>query len=278
MSERFLAIVLALTAMLFAFPTSAQAQQVKKVPRIGYLSLRSDAGDIDLAFRQGLRDLGYIEGQNVIIEWRFAEGKRERYPVLAAELVRIGVDAIVTNSGDDPIVAAMKSTQTIPIIFETGSDPVARGFVASFPHPEWNLTGVSWMAHELGGKRLELLKDTIPKLTRVAVMSGPDQQNYDVQMRVVESAAQNLHLKLKPFRMQNSDDVEKTFSAMTRANIRAFFVLVNPAFGAFRNKIIDISIKNRLPGIASNQDWVNAGIDDLRARSDCYRAASSRLR
>ena len=138
MSERFLAIVLALTAMLFAFPTSAQAQQVKKVPRIGYLSLRSDAGDIDLAFRQGLRDLGYIEGQNVIIEWRFAEGKSERYPLLAAELVHIGVDAIVTNSGDDPIVAAMKSTKTIPIIFETGSDPVARGFVASLPHPERN--------------------------------------------------------------------------------------------------------------------------------------------
>jgi len=248
-----------LTAFLLVYTALTIAQQPKKVPRIGYLSLRSGAGDIDLAFRQGLRDLGYIDGQNVIIEWRFAEGKRERYSLLAAELVHIGVEAIVTNSGVDPIVAAMKSTKTIPIIFETGSDPVARGFVVSLPHPEWNLTGVSWMAHELGGKRLELLKDTIPKLTRVAVVSGPDQQNYDVQMRVVESAAQNLHLKLQPFRMQNSDDVEKAFTAVTRANIRAFFVLVNPAFGAFRNKIIDISIKNRLPGIASNQDWVNAG-------------------
>jgi putative ABC transport system substrate-binding protein len=214
----------------------AAAQQPKKIPRIGYLSLRSGAGDIDLAFRQGLRDLGYIDGQNVVIEWRFAEGKRERYPVLAAELVHIGVDAIVTNSGDDPIVAAMKSTKTIPIIFETGSDPVARGFVASFPHPEWNLTGVSWMAHELGGKRLELLKDTIPKLTRVAVVSGPDQQNYDVQLTMLKSAAQDLHLEVQPVRIQKSDDIEKAFSAMTTANLRAFFLLVNPPSELFVTK------------------------------------------
>jgi putative ABC transport system substrate-binding protein len=248
-----------LCTIFFALCVPAAAQQPKKIPRIGYLSLRSGAGDIDLAFRQGLRDLGYIEGQNVIIEWRFAEGKSERYPALAAELVHIGVEAIVTSSGDDPIVAAMKSTKTIPIIFETGSDPVARGFVASLPHPERNLTGISWMAHELGGKRLELLKDTVPKLTRVAVVSGPDQRNYDVQIRVLESAAQGLHLELQPLRIQNSDDVGKVFSAMSAANVRAFFVLVNPAFGALRNKILDLAVKTRLPGMYSNQDIVKAG-------------------
>jgi putative ABC transport system substrate-binding protein len=252
-------ITVAVVLLLFALSFEKEAQQPKKVPRIGYLSLRSDAGAIDLAFRQGLRDLGYIEGQNVIIEWRFAEGKPERYPLLAAELVHIGVEAIVTNSGDDPIVAAMKSTKTIPIIFETGSDPVARGFVASLPHPERNLTGISWMAHELGGKRLELLKDTVPKLTRVAVVSGPDQRNYDVQIRVLESAAQGLHLELQPLRIQNSDDVGKVFSAMSAANVRAFFVLVNPAFGALRNKILDLAVKTRLPGMYSNQDIVKAG-------------------
>ena len=157
-----------LTAILLVYTPPATAQQSKKIPQIGYLSVRSGAGDNDLAFQQGLRDLGYTEGQNVIIEWRFAEGKSERYPALVANLLHIGVEAIVTNSGDEPIIAAMKSTKTIPIIFETGSDPVVRGFVASLPHPEWNLMGVSWMAHELGPKRLEVLKETVPKLTRVA--------------------------------------------------------------------------------------------------------------
>src|SRR5215471_17661249 len=219
-----------LCALLLAFSLPAQAQQSKKVPRIGYLSLRSGPGDNDLAFQQRLR-----------------------------ELVQIGVEAIVTNSGDDPILAAMKATKTIPIIFETGSDPVARGFVASLAHPEGNLTGVSWMAHELGGKRLELLKEAVPKLTRVGVLSGPDQRNYDVQMTEIKAAAQGFHLELQPVRMQKADDVEKAFSAMSNSNVRGFILLVNPAFGAFRDKILELAVKSRLPGMYSNQDYVNAG-------------------
>jgi len=215
--------VCALATILLVTAPSAEAQLPNKVPRIGYLSLRSGVGDNDSAFRQGLRELGYIERQNIVIEWRFAEGKSERYPLLAAELVQIGVEAIVTNSGDDPILAAMKSTKTIPIIFETGSDPVARGFVASLARPEGNLTGVSWMAHELGGKRLELLKEAVPKLTRVAVLGDPDQRNYPVQMTELKAAAQGLHLELQAVRMQKADDVEKAFSAMTNAYVRGFF-------------------------------------------------------
>ena|SRR5438094_4253374 len=251
--------VCALATILLTTAPSAEAQLPKKVPRIGYLSLRSGVGDNDSAFRQGLRELGYIEGQNIVIEWRFAEGKSERYPLLAAELVQIGVEAIVTNSGDDPILAAMKSTKTIPIIFETGSDPVARGFVASLARPERNLTGVSWMAHELGGKRLELLKEAVPKLTRVAVLGDPDQRNYPVQMTELKAAAQGLHLELQAVRMQKADDVEKAFSAMTNAYVRGFFLVVNPAFGVFRNKIVELAGKSRLPGMYSNQDYVNAG-------------------
>src|SRR5690242_2615007 len=152
-----------LVTVFFATAAVAEAQVPKKIPRIGYVSLRSGPGGYDLAFRQGLRELGYIEGQNIVIEWRFAEGKSDRYPLLAAELVEIGVKAIVTISGDDPILAAMKATKTIPIIFATGSDPVARGFVASLARPGGNVTGVSWMEHELGGKRLELLKEAVPK-------------------------------------------------------------------------------------------------------------------
>jgi putative tryptophan/tyrosine transport system substrate-binding protein len=248
-----------LVTVFFATAAVAEAQVPKKVPRVGYVSLRSGPGGYDLAFRQGLRELGYIEGQNVVIEWRFADGKSERYPALAAELVQIRVEAIVTNSGDDPIVAAMKATKTIPIIFETGSDPVARGFVASLAHPGGNLTGVSLMAHELGGKRLELLKDAVPNLNRVAVLSGPDQRNYDVQMTELKAAAQGLHLELQPLQMQKADDVENAFSEMKNANVRAFFLLVNPAFGAFRNRILEFATQGKLPGMYSNQDWVNAG-------------------
>jgi putative ABC transport system substrate-binding protein len=248
-----------LATFLLAAVSLAEAQLPKKVPHIGYLSLRSGVGVNDEAFRQGLRELGYNEGQNIVIAWRFAEGKSERYPLLAAELVQISVDAIVTNSGDAPILAAMNATKTIPIIFETGSDPVARGFVASLARPEGNLTGLSWMAHELGGKRLELLKEAVPKLTRVAVLGDRDQRNYAVQMSDLQTAAQSLRLQLQPLQVQKADELEKAFSAMTNANVRAFFVLVNPAFGVFRDKIVELARKNRLAGMYSTQDYVNVG-------------------
>jgi putative ABC transport system substrate-binding protein len=248
-----------LATFLLAAVSLAEAQLPKKVPHIGYLSLRSGVGVNDEAFRQGLRELGYNEGQNIVIAWRFAEGKSERYPLLAAELVQISVDAIVTNSGDAPILAAMNATKTIPIIFVTGSDPVARGFVASLARPEGNLTGLSWMAHELGGKRLELLKEAVPKLTRVAVLGDRDQRNYAVQMSDLQTAAQSLRLQLQPLQVQKADELEKAFSAMTNANVRAFFVLVNPAFGVFRDKIVELARKNRLAGMYSTQDYVNVG-------------------
>jgi putative ABC transport system substrate-binding protein len=244
---------------LLAAVSLAEAQLPTKVARIGYLSLRSEVGVNDEAFRQGLRELGYNEGQNIVIEWRFAEGKSERYSHFAAELVQIKVDAIVTNGGDAPILAAMNATKTIPIIFETGSDPVARGFVASLARPEGNLTGLSWMAHELGGKRLELLKEAVPKLTRVAVLGDRDQRNYAVQMSDLQTAAQSLRLQLQPLQVQKADELEKAFSAMTNANVRAFFVLVNPAFGVFRDKIVELARKNRLAGMYSTQDYVNVG-------------------
>jgi putative tryptophan/tyrosine transport system substrate-binding protein len=244
--------------ILLAIAVITKAQQPKKLNRVGYLKLRSGPEDNGLAFQQRLRELGYIEGQTIVIEWRFA-GKSVRYPLLAAELVQIGVEAIVTNAGDEPILAAMKATKTIPIIFETGSDPIARGFVASLAHPEGNLTGVSWMAHELGGKRLELLKEAVPNLIRIAILGDPEQRNYPVQMTDLKAAAQSLHLELHPVRIQKADDVEGAFSAITNAKDQAFFLIVNPALGGFRNKIIELAGKNRLPGIYSNQDWVNAG-------------------
>ena len=160
----------ALCAALFALGSSTDAQQPTKVPRIGYLSLGSGLTVNDEEFRQGLRELGYTEGQNIAVEWRFVDGKAERYHDFAAELVRLKVDAIVTASGDEPIIAAMNVTKTIPIIILTGSDPVARGFVASLARPGGNVTGLSYMSHELSGKRLELLKEVVPKLLRVAAL------------------------------------------------------------------------------------------------------------
>ena len=211
----------------------AQAQQPKKVPRIGYLSLGSGFRVNDEAFRQGLRELGYTEGQNIVVEWRFVDGKSERYRDVAAELVRLKVDAIITASGDNPIIAAMNATKTIPIIMLTGSDPVARGFVASLTHPGGNVTGLSYMLHELNGKRLELLKEVVPKLIRVAVLGDRDHQNYKVQMKELEVAAQALGLQLQPVQLRVADDLENAFSTMARDRAGALLVLSNPAIGFF---------------------------------------------
>jgi putative tryptophan/tyrosine transport system substrate-binding protein len=268
--------VVTLCAMLFALSFSTHAQQPGKVPRIGYLSLRSGFGINDEAFRQSLRELGYAEGQNIVLEWRFVDGKPERYHDFAAELVRLKVDAIVTASGDDPIIAAMNVTKTIPIIITTGSDPVARGFVASLAHPGGNVTGLSFMLHELSGKRLELLQEVVPKLRRVAVLGDRDQQNYNVQIKELEEAAQALGLQLQPVQLRVADDLEKAFSAMARDRAGAFFVLVNPAIGFFRGKVVESATKSRLPGIYSTPDWVDAGglMSYAPAYADQYRRAA----
>jgi putative ABC transport system substrate-binding protein len=267
---------LSLGALLFALGSLAEAQQPGKVPRIGYLSLRSGFGVNDEAFRQALRELGYSEGQNIIVEWRFVDGKPERYHDFAAELVRLKVDAIVTASGDDPIIAAMNVTKTIPIIITTGSDPVARGFVASLARPGGNVTGLSFMLHELSGKRLELLKEVVPKLRRVAVLGDRDQQNYNVQMKELEEAAQALALQLQPVQLRVADDLENAFSAMARDRAGAFLVVVNPAIGFFRGKVVEFATKGRLPGIYSTPDWVDGGglMSYAPAYADQYRRAA----
>ena len=249
----------ALCAALFALGSSTDAQQPTKVPRIGYLSLGSGLTVNDEEFRQGLRELGYTEGQNIAVEWRFVDGKAERYHDFAAELVRLKVDAIVTASGDEPIIAAMNVTKTIPIIILTGSDPVARGFVASLARPGGNVTGLSYMSHELSGKRLELLKEVVPKLLRVAVLGDRDHQNYNVQMKEVEVAAQAMGLQIQPVQLRAADDLENAFSVMARDRAGALYVLSNPAIGFFRGKVVEFATKGRLPGIYATPAWVTAG-------------------
>jgi putative ABC transport system substrate-binding protein len=259
-SERNKAFFLALSSMLFALSFSADAQLPKKVPRIGYLSVRSGPGDNDLAFRQRLRELGYIEGKNIVIEWRFADGKSERYPALAAKLVQIGVEAIVTNSGDDPIVAAMKATKTIPIIFETGSDPVARGFVPSLARPDGNVTGVSWMAHVLGGKRLELLKEAVPKVTRVAVLYEPATPANVLEVNEdLPVAARALKLTVQPWEVRSADDFEDVFAALSKEHPDGLYVAGSPLTNANQKPIVGFALKSRLPSVYFNRQFVDAG-------------------
>ena len=206
---------LALCAMLFAVCFSAEAQQPKKIPRIGYLS--GGGTRID-AFRQGLREIGYVEGKNIIIEWRSAEGKLDRLPTLAAELVRLKVDVIVTGGGR-ATRTAKEATKTIPMVVAI-PDPVGDGFVASLARPGGNITGLSALGPELSGKRLELLKEAVPKLSRVAVLGTSTTPGNAQQLREVELAAGTLKVKLQFLDVLDPKDIETAFRAARRVMLK----------------------------------------------------------
>ncbi len=198
-----------LTTMLLTAAAPATAQQATKVPRIGYVTTVSPSTISDRveAFRQGLRELGYVEGKNIVIELRFGEGKPDRLPALAAELVRLKVDVIVTT-GPTVTRAAKEATSTIPIVMSTDPDPVANGFVASLARPGGNITGLSTLAPEISGKRLELLKETVTKLSRVAVLGNSTSPGNAQSLREVELAAGALGVKLQYLDVLDSKDIE----------------------------------------------------------------------
>ena len=222
--------VLTLCAMLFALSVSAEAQQPKKVPRIGYLSNTDAATDSARAeaIRLALRELGYIEGQNIAIEYRYAEGKNDRLPELAAELVRLKVDIIVVAAGDPTIQAAKNATKTIPIVMAgQGSDPVRAGFVESLARPGGNVTGLTALARELGGKRLELLKEAVPKLARVAVLYDPaNRPSLHEVKELLPADARALKLTIQPWEIRAVDDFEKVFAALNKQRPDGLYVLV----------------------------------------------------
>jgi putative tryptophan/tyrosine transport system substrate-binding protein len=214
--------VLTLCAMLFAFSYySAQAQQPKKVFRIGYLSGTDPATDSPRSegIRRALRELGYVEGQHIIIEYRHAEGKRDREPALAAELVRLKVDLIVIAGGDPLILAAKNATKTIPIVMTgQGSDPVKAGFVESLARPGGNVTGFTTLGTELGGKRLELLKEVVPKAARVAVLYDPAAPGAAREVKEdIPVAARALKLTTQPWELRTQDDFERVFAGSTKS-------------------------------------------------------------
>ena len=247
-----------LITLLLTTAPDAQAQQPNKIPRIGYLGAVSPSANAVRieAFRQGLRELGYVEGKNIVIEWRFAEGKLDRLPALAAELVRLKVDIIITG-GSGATRPAHEATNTIPIIMTQDPDPVDNGFVASLARPGGNITGLSTLVPEISGKRLELLKEIVPKLSRVAVLGDSNEPGNAQALKEVELAAGafgvQLHLEV------GAKDIEPAFRAATKGRADALLVLQSPVFVNERTQLAGLAVKSRLPAIYWRSDFVEAG-------------------
>ncbi len=247
-------------SMLLALPFSARAQQPTKIPRIGYLSaasLSAISARIE-AFRQGLRELRYVEGKNIVIDWRSAEGKLDRLPALAAELVRLKVDIIVTG-GPTAIPHAKEATSTIPIVMTFDNDPVANGFVASLARPGGNITGLSALSPELSGKQLELLKETVPKLSRVAVLGTSTVPGYTQVLKEMELVAGALKLQLQYLDVLGPKDIETAFRTASKGRADALLVMNSGVAAVHRSQIIELTIKSRLPAIYYRSEFVEDG-------------------
>jgi putative tryptophan/tyrosine transport system substrate-binding protein len=247
----------ALCAMLFAHSFSVDAQQAPKTPRIGYLTLASASSNLPRrkAFLDGLRNLGYIEGQNINIEYRYADSRTDRLPELAADLVRLQVDVIVAG-GTQVNLAAKKATSTIPIVMANADDPLGSGLVQSLAKPGGNVTGLSSMSAELNGKRLELLREAFPKARRVAVLwhtlSNP-------AFRETQSAAAPLGLEIRSLEVRDRTELEGMLSLVTKERLDALFPVTSAFMSANRKPIVEFAAKRRLPALYSNDEYVADG-------------------
>jgi putative ABC transport system substrate-binding protein len=244
---------------LLTVTLAAHAQPVGKVARIGILTPASEASiSLFEAFRQGLRELGYVEGQNILLEFRLAAGRTERLPTFAAELVQLPVDVLVTDS-PAAAQAAKNATATIPIVMATVSDPVRSGLVASLARPGGNVTGLALFATELSGKRLELLREALPGVTQVAVLWNPTNPVAQYFLREAEVAAQALRLQLRPVEVPSPDEIEAAFVAMIRAGVDAFVTLNDAMLWNQRRRIADLAAQHRLPALFPEREFVEAG-------------------
>jgi putative ABC transport system substrate-binding protein len=255
--------ILALVALGTAAGTRvALAQQQGKVWHVGFLSLqtRSDSliSQYNDAFLKGMRGLGYVEGKNLVVEWRFADGKSERLPDMAAELVQLKVDVIVAVASP-AIGAAQKATTTIPIVMATTGDPVGSGFVKSLARPGGNITGLSNMGGDIGPKQFDLLRSVVPKLSRVAVLVSPTSTTYRAISESVQVAAQKTNVKTLVIEASTPQEIENAFSAMTRDNADAVLVGAAPFFTIQRLQIAELALKYRLPSVFGNRAIVEAG-------------------
>jgi len=245
---------------LCALCVSANAQQPKKLPHVGYLtvsSLSSNASRNE-ASRQGMRELGYREGKNIVIEWRSGEGKVERKNEMVADLIRLKVDVMVT-SGPTMTRAAQQATATIPIVMAFDPDPIGNGFIGSLARPGRNITGLSSLSPELSGKQLELLKEIVPRLSRVAVFGTSAEPGNAQTLREIELAAEGFGVKVQYLEITDSRDIEPAFRAADKEHAGAMLVLQTPFFNPSRKQIAELALQNRLPAIYPQSEWVGDG-------------------
>jgi putative tryptophan/tyrosine transport system substrate-binding protein len=249
-----------ITFALVSAGTAARAQQPTKIPRIGYLSVSSLSAMVDRieAFHQGLRELGYVDGKNIVIEWRYAEEKPDRVSELAAELLRLKVDVIISG-GNSATQAAKKATNTIPIVMTTSSDPVASRFVASLARPGGNITGLSTLAPEISGKRLELLKEIVPKLSRVAVLGTSASPGNAQELREVELVAGALGVKVQYVDVLSPKDMETAFQTVKGRVDAVLMIVARGVDLSQRKEIAELAVKSRLPVIYEGAVAVEAG-------------------
>ena len=251
--------IVTVTGGFLAAPLAAEAQPARKIPRIGFLfyGAPGPSAEID-AFRQGLRELGYIEKQNIAVEYRFASGQVERLPELAAELVRLKPDVIVTPA-TPPSLSAKQATRTIPIVFAVVADPVGAGLIVDFARPGGNITGVASISAELGGKRLELLKGVVPKAARVAVLYNPGDRANVLVLKQLQESAPALGLTLQPLAVRGPGEFNGAFVAMTRDHAPALFVAAGVLTFEHRKTLVDLAAKSRIPTMWGHRQFVDAG-------------------
>ena len=241
----------------------ARAQQPKKVPRIGYLSTRDSASECSRseAIRLGLRELGYVEGQNIAIEYRYSEGKRDRFSALAAELVRLKLDVIVVAGGDPAVRATLNATKTIPIVMSGGgADPVEAGFVESLARPGGNVTGITLLVTELGGKRLELLKESIPKITRIAALYESTNPTSVLEVKeTLPNAARSLGMVIRPWEIHAAEEFDKVFAALGKDRPDGIYVSTGALTNSNQKRIVSFALNSRVPSVYGRREYVEAG-------------------
>jgi len=248
-----------LTTILLTTSSSAEAQQVKNLPRIGYLSASSltALASRTEAFRHGLSDLDYVEGKNIVIEYRYGDGQLDRVPALATELVRLKVDMIVIAGGNATVSGAKKAIESVPIIMANVQDPVGSGFVASLARPGGNITGLSALTAELAGKRLDLIRETFPRVSRVAALFDPQDDSKIAELKEAQAIAKAAGVKLQAIEVRRLSDFERAIKAAAKERAEVLLVLQNALTTTGRKPIADLATKNRLPTV-----WADSGLMD----------------
>jgi putative tryptophan/tyrosine transport system substrate-binding protein len=274
-------VFLTLSAMLFALCAFAEAQQPTKIPRVGILFIGGRDQPHLEAFKQGLRERGYTEGKNIVLEYRYAEGKVDRLSSLAAELVQLNVDVIVTTSGNSAR-AATEATKTIPIVLTTGADPVKTGLAESLAKPRGNVTGLSIVEEDLSGKRVEILKETFPKMTRVAYLWNPvavvHSTSGNLSYDQVQEVTKAVGVQLLSYKVSTLAEIEKAFADMPKVRPHALVVLQSPLMTLNSKRIVELALRQRLPGMYPTRQFVEEGglmaygplIGDLYRRAATY--------